>query len=562
LTNSLFLFATIFKPEARSREMAKASKGSAVDFSDHAVALPWFKASSRRVAEVIAARTALRAFPALAYELGFQKRGRADQDPVDLTLPVFRALSIIWATARYPSEDLKPSVAADFAADAPHPATLSSGTAFSAVRVARDYQEYSGHVVDTLDGAARAVSTIVNNSSNYKRFSTNIFDVAADDVRILELGIKPKSLAEHPLWPGGSPRWFLGAWQRMRHSLLLAHKDWEVWVHWYEARINGGPANQSLEIARATIPQQVWEQGAENVNRCIKRLIAERKSDPQPIEDILGPIAIIRRPDGRIGIDPGLLAFPALPPSIGPEDHVRTLSSCKRNARKLRVMAAAPTFQGRGDYADALTDYIKYLPDDPVTGNILLADTEARVLNKLFTAEQDILPIGFATRLTTLLEDNIALRAFYPEVNRHYDAAITGRLSSPLARDAIDGIQRTIHDHTPTIFDESVGAVMGDSGKPIPEVKPPRPEDSPARDPNRPRPPKDPVADVDPAKMRSLTFATTANGIWSVLKQGKDLPTAIEGWQKAYNQCGRISARFLIGSKARFLAMDRRRCLP
>ena len=227
----------------------------------------------------------------------------------------------------------------------------------------------------------------------------------------------------------------------------------------------------------------------------------------------------LQRPDGRIGIDASVLATPALPDSTTQQDQARVVLACRGNADSLRVMASAPSFQGRADYAGALAEYLEWLPDASGTGNVLLVDTAARVLNKLFVAEQDILPLGFAARLTTFLENHIALRAFYPELERHYQTVSTGRLLTPLARDVVDGVQRAIKDHTPAVFEDSVGAVINASAKPIPEVRPPLPEDTPPRDPNRPRPPRDPVADIDPTKLRSFTFASTVNRIWSVLQR-------------------------------------------
>jgi len=105
-----------------------------------------------------------------------------------------------------------------------------------------------------------------------------------------------------------------------------------------------------------------------------------------------------------------------------------------------------------------------------------------------------------------------------------------------LSRDAVDGIRRAIHDNSPSVFDETVGPVIDETAKPVPETVPLRPEDFPPPDPSRPKPPKDPIADADPATSRSFTFATAANKIWEVLLSGKDLPKALTGWQKAYGE--------------------------
>ncbi|GEM_PF-5774719 len=59
--------------------------------------------------------------------------------------------------------------------------------------------------------------------------------------------------------------------------------DWDVWTRWYEARVRGGPTyrratteqNERLEIARATINNEIWDEGPVVVNAEIRRLEEE-----------------------------------------------------------------------------------------------------------------------------------------------------------------------------------------------------------------------------------------------------------------------------------------------
>jgi class 3 adenylate cyclase len=264
-----------------------------------------------------------------------------------------------------------------------------------------------------------------------------------------------------------------------------------------------------------------------------KRTFEDQGESLHPIEGVPSPIGIIQRSDGRIGADSGSLASLN---SLAPEDHAQSLSACRLRAERLHKLASAPRFNGRSEYGEALAAYCEWLPTPVGTGNILLADGEARVLNKLFNAEEDILPAGFAAALAVLLEEHIGLRVFYPELERHYLAIRTGRLIRPLARDAVRAIQRVIRANTPDLFHESVGALVDETGKPIPEVRPPGPEDIPLHRPKGPRPPKDPVSDIDPAKLRSFTFASAINRIFDLLQKGKDLPAQLDGWRKAYDQ--------------------------
>jgi hypothetical protein len=61
------------------------------------------------------------------------------------------------------------------------------------------------------------------------------------------------------------------------------------------------------------------------------------------------------------------------------------------------------------------------------------------------------------------------------------------------------------------------------------------PEDTPPADPNRPKPPNDPIAEADPRKSCSYIIASAYNRIWSILQKGKDAAQVIEGWQRTYD---------------------------
>ena len=84
------------------------------------------------------------------------------------------------------------------------------------------------------------------------------------------------------------------------------------------------------------------------------------------------------------------------------------------------------------------------------------------------------------------------------------------------------------------MFDETVSPAIGQATKQIAEIKPIQVEDLPPSDPNRPKPPSDPIADSDPQKSRGYIVASALNRIWSILLKGKNASEAIEGWQKTY----------------------------
>jgi hypothetical protein len=483
-------------------------------------------------------------------------------------LLVLRAICSAWTAARYELPIGHRTHADSVYADLLHsPLDLASniGDALFASAFAAGLPAAVPHVVKGIEALREA--TFHKNG----KVAEAVFDLClSQDLNDLR-GADVASVAELPIWLGDAPpEPATRRWNSLKRDLLAPDnmlevsnvldlgnvlnvgKGWEVWVDWYEDRIAGTGRSKAHNFAYIQVPDELWPQGAESVNTWIRNRIYEADglipptktddprqpvlSDPAPIEGAPNPLGIVARPDGRIGAEAGPLATPVLPPAIAPEDHERSLVACRVWAEQLRAIAAAPTFQGRRDYTEILFEYVTWLPAAPGTGNILLADGEARILNDLFTAEEAILPTVFAARLKVLLQDHIALRAFYPELERHYVAIKTGRRTRPLKRDAVDAIKQIIHEHTPDVFDNSVGAAMDEVGKPAPHVEAPRPEDTPSPDGTQPKPPKDPVADIDPQKTWDFSFATAANRIWVFILKGKDLSEGVDGWRKTYEQ--------------------------
>ena len=520
-----------------TKEPLLKGEGASIPESTRAFS-KWLASQPREWSVVIAARAAMRVLPLIG----------GSEKPSAAALQMFRATAVARLAAKYPNRTNAVSAAraaadAAFAVRAPNSAdtyaraahATITAAARSAATAARSLatNTHSVSVTDAASFAAAARAASLTASAA----DVSINAAIKHDAERLQNGtVTSEQLARDQLWPISAPAEFGEAWQRLSRELVGLGSHWLVWIDWYQGVALHEPhrgITEAEEAAFTDIPGELpWGQGVEAVNTEIARRL-RALHDPPPIEGIQSPIAISRRADGRIGIDAGGLAVAG---SLPPEDHAGALAACCGRAQQLRIIAASPQFQGRSEYAEALSAYIEWLPSAPGTGNILLADGEARVLNKLFTADEGILPTGFAGRLSVLLEDHIGLRTHYPELERHYHAVRTGRLTAPLARDAVEAIRTVIHAHTPDVFHESVAPAIDEIAKPVPDAKLPLVEDAPPSDLTQPKPPKDPIAEVDPAKSRNLTFASAANRIWEILLKGKDLPQAIEGWQKTYDQ--------------------------
>jgi hypothetical protein len=53
-------------------------------------------------------------------------------------------------------------------------------------------------------------------------------------------GVRPNQIAQLPLWLGRGPPEFIGErWEALKQVLQSADQGWEVWIDWYEARLDG-----------------------------------------------------------------------------------------------------------------------------------------------------------------------------------------------------------------------------------------------------------------------------------------------------------------------------------
>ncbi|MBY8977185.1 hypothetical protein KHP62_15310 [Rhodobacteraceae bacterium NNCM2] len=238
----------------------------------------WLKTRPKEQVVLFAARAALRVLPFLATD-------ERKESTAALVLPCCRAVAAPWFAGTWPIRSAEVKVATIYTADAPDPTPLSAtGSAAQATAYAV-YAAISGALYATAD-AADAADTAVDaatagaadraDGTAYGRIATVVYAAYSTDATALESGVGVREMSEHPLWPGNEvPSEIAELWEEMKTRLLAADEGWEVWTDWYEARLNGAPANMELEKARVLIPDEDWKQGPAHVNAIIKRLIEE-----------------------------------------------------------------------------------------------------------------------------------------------------------------------------------------------------------------------------------------------------------------------------------------------
>ncbi|MCI4663718.1 MAG: hypothetical protein MRY74_03260, partial [Neomegalonema sp.] len=58
--------------------------------------------------------------------------------------------------------------------------------------------------------------------------------------------VAPLELLATPLWPGGTPDWVASYWGDARQDWLDLDEGFELWVDWYEDRLEGAPWDWEL----------------------------------------------------------------------------------------------------------------------------------------------------------------------------------------------------------------------------------------------------------------------------------------------------------------------------
>ena len=229
----------------------------------------WFRGQPPEVAQVVAARAALRALPFIIEAKG------GDNFSSNILLPVFRAVVTSWVARRYPAHDV--AEAAISAVSLVHASDHASAVLYAAEAAA-----HSAHFASTSSASA-AVSYAY--SASYSADAAS-WKESLQDCVFLEDAIQQgenaeqasRELAGHPLWrTQPMPSEAYENWLKFKDFLLSAGDNWIVWVNWCHMRLEGGntlnaPYDllQTLDVRIANLDEEFWKQGPAVVNAEIR----------------------------------------------------------------------------------------------------------------------------------------------------------------------------------------------------------------------------------------------------------------------------------------------------
>ncbi|MDP3552630.1 hypothetical protein [Methylocystis sp.] len=264
----------------------------------------WLTDQPREASVAIAARAAVRALP-LAVLIARPIKPRLFEN---LNCALFRATALAWVAATYRTPiNVVLRSASDAAEAAAYAVRADSSAASDAAEAAayavRADSAAAADAAAAADVAVRATYAVAADGTRplaraaaraaaYAARAADAYGadiaweaVSADARFIVEDGAVPKHVSKRArklasdegLWLNDTPGWATDHWHSLREA-LPREDDWQVWIDWYQRRLDGRSASQDIELVYARVPIEEWEKGPAAANRWIKERLDELRS--------------------------------------------------------------------------------------------------------------------------------------------------------------------------------------------------------------------------------------------------------------------------------------------
>lgn len=234
---------------------------------------------------ILVTRTVLRVLPILATDTG----RKGDKDKSRFALHIFHTLAAAWTKNQFSSR-VDAKLVLDAAANVRAFADRS-GLAARLLGEAASNAAFSVGGEDRRVILSRArvayekVKQAIAAVSRDPALAVIVEQAYASDKADIVPGVRPEQLGQISLWAGRDPPALIGEhWRTLKEQLRFADEGWDVWIDWYEARLDGSLRSQDVELAYVNFVHNVAPTAsASEVNSEIKRLIELANADPNAL---------------------------------------------------------------------------------------------------------------------------------------------------------------------------------------------------------------------------------------------------------------------------------------
>lgn len=243
-----------------------------LNFTDREGVASWLRERNGEGSAMIAARAAVRMLPLLSRS----STNLSLREFAEWSGTVFGAISMAWTAARYPARasELEALQAAFRPARVVRLATTDdawvAGMTHMAAYAARTAGAAGGDAAVIVSAAVDAVGAAVASAQVWgATLGADAWEAISADAQFADLNSSSAVLFNERLWLGEIPEWTSAATRGLQ-ATLPEGQNWDVWFRWYDDRLAGRTHNEDYELAFATVPVEVWDQGAAAVNKWIK----------------------------------------------------------------------------------------------------------------------------------------------------------------------------------------------------------------------------------------------------------------------------------------------------
>jgi hypothetical protein len=100
--------------------------------------------------------------------------------------------------------------------------------------------------------------------------SVSLLRATYGDANFIASGGSASAFTNRPLWPDGPPA---RTGLHNQRAAFPTGAEWDIWTKWYQDILAGSPVSETNAFGYATVPNEIWQKGAEAARKWIKERV-------------------------------------------------------------------------------------------------------------------------------------------------------------------------------------------------------------------------------------------------------------------------------------------------